>query len=72
MILVKVNDKLINLEHVQAIELIENTIELALEGNEYCYKATYGSDALAKDAFNGLLQELDKLTEGIILPGNYI
>ena len=39
MYIVKVKDNLVNMAHVQAIELAENTIQLTLQDNEHCYKA---------------------------------
>lgn len=74
MYIVKVKDNLVNMAHVQAIELAENTIQLTLQDNEHCYKAEYGSDELAKTAFNKLFEDLAKAqgVEGAILSGNYV
>lgn len=73
MIIVKVNDWIINMACVQAIELIETRIEFSLQDNEHCYQACFTSEAAAREAFNKLFNDLAeaKGVDGAILSGDY-
>lgn len=73
MILIKAKDNIINAGNVQGIVLIDNTIEFQLPEDK-CYKAEYGSDALARAAFDKLFLDLAETQgiEGAVLSGDFV
>lgn len=73
MIIVKVNDLIINMDCVQAVELMGTKIEFSLQDNEHCYTACFTSERNAKESFNKLFNDLveAKGVDGAILSGDY-